>query len=38
MQIYPRARSDYDEEAANEGYMKPEPGFQSCLGDSADAD
>jgi len=34
----PRARDDYDEEAAYESYMNPEPGFQSGPGDSVDAD
>jgi len=29
---HPRARNDYDEEAAYEGYMNPEPGFQSGPG------
>ena len=33
-----RARNDYDEEAAYESYMNPEPGFQSGPGDSVDAD
>jgi len=33
-----RARNDYDEEAAYEGYMNPEPGFQSGPGGSVDAD
>ena len=31
-------RNDYDEEAAYESYMNPEPGFQSGLGDAVDAD
>jgi len=35
---HPRARNDYDEEAAYESYMNPEPGFQSGPGDSVDAD
>ena len=35
---HPRARNDYDEEAANESYMNPESGFQSGPGDSVDAD
>jgi len=35
---YGRARNDYDEEAAYESYMNPEPGFQSGPGDSVDAD
>jgi hypothetical protein len=35
---HPRARNDYDEETAYESYMKPEPGFQSGPGDSANAD
>ena len=35
---HPRACSDYDEEAAYESYMNPEPGFQSGPGDSVDAD
>jgi len=35
---HPRARNDYDEETAYEGYMNPEPGFQSGPGDSAEAD
>jgi len=35
---HPRARNDYDEETAYEGYMNPEPGFQSGPGDSANAD
>jgi len=35
---HPRARNDYDEEAAYESYINPEPGFQSGPGDSADAD
>ena len=35
---HPRARNDYDEEAAYESYMNPEPGFQSGPGDSANAD
>ena len=35
---HPRARSDYDEEAAYESYINPEPGFQSGPGDSVDAD
>jgi len=34
----PRVRNDYDEEAAYESYMNPEPGFQSGPGDSANAD
>jgi len=29
------ARNDYDEETANESYMKPEPGFQSGPGNSS---
>jgi len=32
-----RARNDYDEETAYNGYMNPESGFQSIPGDSADA-
>jgi len=35
---HPRARSDYDEEAAYESYMNPEHGFQSGPGGSVDAD
>ena len=35
---HPRARNDYDEEAAYESYTNPEPGFQSGPGDSVDAD
>ena len=35
---HPRARNDYDEEAAYGSYMNPEPGFQSGPGDSVDAD
>ena len=35
---HPRARNDYDEEAAYESYMNPEPGSQSGPGDSANAD
>jgi len=35
---HPSARNDYDEEAAYESYMNPEPGFQSGPGDSVDAD
>ena len=35
---HPRARNDYNEEAAYESYMNPEPGFQSGPGDSSDAD
>ena len=35
---HPRARNDYDEEAAYESYMNPEPGLQSGPGDSANAD
>jgi len=35
---HPRARNDYDEEAANESYMNPETGFQSGPGDAVDAD
>ena len=35
---HPRARNDYDEEAAYESYMNPEPGFQSGPGGSANAD
>jgi len=31
-------RNNYDEEAANESYMNPEPGSQSGPGDSVDAD
>ena len=34
----PLARNDYDEEAAYESVMNPEPGFQSGPGDSVDAD
>jgi len=34
---HPRARNDYDEEAAYESYTNPEPGFQSGLGDYVDA-
>jgi len=34
----PRARNDYDKEAAYESYMNPEPGFQSGPGDSVDGD
>ena len=29
---HPRARNDYDEEAAYESYMNPEPGLQSGPG------
>ena len=32
------ARNDYDEKAAYESYMNPEPGIQSGPGDSEDAD
>ena len=32
------ARNDYDEEAAYDDYMNPEPGFQPGPGDSVDAD
>jgi len=35
--VFSRARNDYDEEAAYDNYMTPEPGFQSGPGDSADA-
>jgi len=35
---HPRARNDYDEEAACENYMNPEPGFQSGPGYSVDTD
>jgi len=35
---HPRARSGYDEEAAYDSYMNPEPGFQPGPGDSVDAD
>ena len=35
---HPRAPNDYDEEAAYESYMNPEPGLQSGPGDSVDAD
>ena len=35
---HPRARNDFDEEAAYEMYMKPEPGFQYGPDDSEDAD
>ena len=35
---HPRAHSDYDDEAAYESYMNPEPGFQSGPGDAVDAD
>jgi hypothetical protein len=35
---HPRARNDYDEETAYDGYMNPEPGFQSGPGDSVNAD
>ena len=31
---HPRALNDYDEEAAYESYMNPEPGFQSGPGGS----
>jgi len=31
-------RQKYDEEAAYESYMNPEPGFQSGPGDAVDAD
>ena len=34
---HPRARNDYDEKAAYESYMNPEPDFQSGPGDSVDA-
>jgi len=35
---HPRARNDYDEKAACESYMNPEPGFKSGPGGSVDAD
>ena len=35
---HPRARNDYDDEAAHESYMNPELGFQSGSGDYVDAD
>ena len=35
---HPRARNDYDEEAAYENFMNPEPGFQSGPEESVDAD
>ena len=35
---HPRPRNDYDEEAAYEKYMNPEPGFQPGPGNSVDAD
>ena len=35
---HPRARNDYDEETAYDSYMNPEPGFQSGLGVSVNAD
>jgi len=35
---HPHARNDYDEEAAYESNMNPEPGSQSGPGDSVDAD
>jgi len=35
---HPRARNDYNEEAAYESYMNPESGIQSGPGGSVDAD
>jgi len=37
-QKHPRARNEYDEEAAYESYMNPEPGSQSGPKDYVDAD
>ena len=34
---HPRARNDYDDGAAYEGYTNPEPGYLSVPGDSVDA-